>query len=328
MGGPTFFGSYFVDVAAYLLGGALANILTMLLKVPLALIAFTPKRGRQLLGWLIGLLWFDIFRVRRQQAIANVQLAFPKLSRAEATKVARKSLIHMGHNIIEIACFPFLNHRQVLGRVEFKNLDRLEKALEKGKGAFLLTAHIGNGDFATAAFSAKGLGMSLISKEFKSKWLNDFWFRVRESFGTQMIPPRKSSYHILKALKQGRTVIFVLDQYTAPPNGIVTEFFGKKTGTAFGLALLAQRSGAPVVPAYTYRTSYGQHVVEILDPLDFKEFPSSENPVQKNTQIYCDVVEQMIRNKPEQWMWVHRRWKGYWEETSQGESQYFAYPKY
>lgn len=240
--------------------------------------------------------------------------------------MARQSLIHMGYNIVEIFCFPFLNCRTILKNCNYKDLKKLEEAIEQKRGVFLLTAHIGNGDYATAGFSCQGFKMNLISKEFKSKGLNNFWFQVRKKFGTKMIAPKKSSYHILKALKKQEIVIFVLDQYTGPPNGIVTEFFGKKTGTAFGLALLAQRSKAVVLPVFTFRKAFGQHIIQLGNPVEWTQTLKPEDAILTNTQNYCNAVESMIRQHPAQWMWIHRRWKNYWQKNESGHDELINRP--
>jgi KDO2-lipid IV(A) lauroyltransferase len=222
---------------------------------------------------------------------------------------------------VELFSFPFLTKKDVLDQFEFQNLEKLHKAFEPGKGVFMISVHVANGDLATAALSHKGFPMNLISKVFASEWLNDFWFKGREHHGTHFIPPRRSSYEILKALKKNEMVVFVLDQYTAPPNGVVTEFFGIKTGTAHGLALLAERSGATVIPAFTYRKSFGDNVVAVGDPIPFEPRATKEETLRHNTQNYCDAVEAMVRQKPEQWMWVHRRWKPAWITDENGEYQ-------
>lgn len=276
------------------------------------LLAKTPFAVRRVFGRLIGLLWFDILRVRRRIAIANIRRAFPKMTEAEAIHMARQSLIHMGHNIVDVMTFPYLDKETILARTELLGAEHLDKALSQGRGGFFLTAHLGNGDFATAGLAHRGYPMTLISKIFKSRWLNDFWFHVRESHGVQIIPPKKSTAQILRALKENRFVIFVLDQYTGHPNGIVTEFFGHKTGTAFGLALLAKRTGAPVVPIFTYRNLDHTHTIEVGPEIPLVDHEDSQEFLRLNTQIYCDYIERMIRRRPEQWMWVHRRWKNYW----------------
>ena len=264
-----------------------------------------------MVGCFIGLLWFDLLRIRRQDAISNVLKVFPEKTKAEATSLARRSLIHMGHSIVEIFSFPFLDEKTFgkTYKVEIQGREFLDEALKAKKGAFLLAAHIGNGDLATAALSHAGWSMYLISKLFKFKALNDFWFKARGRHGTQFIAPRKSSYDILRALKKDGVVFFVLDQYAGPPIGIPTEFFGIKTGTASGLALLAARSGAPVLPIYSYRKRFGEHVIVIKKELPMISCENKAERLRVNTQAYNHVIEEMVKAHPAQWMWVHRRWK-------------------
>ena len=227
--------------------------------------------------------------------------------------MARASLIHLGYTIVEVCSMPFLSKTDIQKLVSIEGQEHLDAALAKGKGVLLISVHIGNGDLGTAALAHAGYPVHLVSKLFKTQWINDFWFNARKKHGTQFIAPKKSSYEILKALKKNEIVIFVLDQYTGPPNGIVTEFFGKKTGTAFGPALFAQRTGTAVIPAYSDRQAFGKHTVNVLPPIEYKtKGPDKEELLRENTQRFSDSVEEMILRKPNQWMWVHRRWKQIW----------------
>lgn len=296
--------------------------MTQIVKIIIYSISFPihilPRFARQFLGELIGFMWFDVLRVRRQSTIENVMIAYPEMSRQEATKVARSSLKHVGYNVIELFSFPFLSKKSVLDQFEIEGKEHMDKALTDGKGVFLMSAHVANGDMGMAGLSHMGFPMHVISKIFKTKALNDFWFEARNKQGIRMIPPRRSSYEILKCLKNNQVVVFVLDQYTGPPNGIVTDFFGVKTGTAFGLALLAERAGAPVIPAYEYRKSFGKNVIVVGEPVIFEPKESKEETLRHNTQKYCDVIEKIVRRHPEQWMWVHRRFKPAWTTDEDG----------
>ena len=292
----------------------ISKLIYRLVSLPLFLIHSLPLSIREFLGRCIGLFWFDVLRIRRRDAIENVLRVYPEYSRHEAKKLARKSLIHMGYTIIEFCSFPFWDVEDIRSRFKTEGLDKLHEGLKKEKGVLLLSAHIGNGDLGSAALSASGLPVHLVSKLFKSRWLNDFWFKAREQHGTKFIPPRRSSYEILKALKKNEMVIFVLDQYTGPPNGVLTNFFGQKTGTAFGPALFAQRSQATVIPAYSYRKKFGEYVIVVMDPIAFVEKSTKEETLRYNTQQYNEAIEKMVLHKPEQWMWVHRRWKIGWPE--------------
>ncbi len=272
-----------------------------------------PHSWRMAVGALLGWLWFDVFRIRRRVILDNLEKAFPHLSQAERRRLGRNSCFNMGRSVVEYSLLPSLNLEQVDREFIFEGWEEMERvrqrAASEGKGLLLLTLHLGNGDLACGALSLKGLPMALISKEFKVTWLNELWFGMRAKLGTEFIPPRNSSYAILKALKKQKMVIFVLDQFMGPPIGVETTFFGHPTGTALGLAVMAQRSKAPVVPVYTYRRDDGKTVIRFDSEIAFEERGTAEESQALMTQVYTDYLESVVRLYPEQWMWVHRRWK-------------------
>lgn len=273
-----------------------------------------PIRAKIFLGETLGWLWFDVFRIRRNVAIDNVRRAFPELSPTDHVRLARASLFHMGRTIVEFAEFPFFGAEDVPRFFEFEGSEHIEAARAQDKGVLLLSLHIGNGDFAISALSRKGYPVAIVSKLFKSQWLNDLWFGMRRRHGTGFIAPEKSSFEILRALKRKQMVAFVLDQYMGPPVGCRTRFFGRDTGTAMGLAVIAQRTGAPVVPSYTYRRADGKAVGVFLPAIPWQDVgpdASNDENITAMTQVYTDTIESIIRRHPEQWMWIHRRWKNF-----------------
>ncbi len=263
----------------------------------------------QTLAWIIAIIWFDILRIRRQTAIDNVLIVFPQFTLKQAKQMARKSIYHMGLTITEFFSMPFLWEKEFRQMFEVEGEEHLKEALKQKNGVFLLSAHRGNGDLGTAALASWGYKVHIISKIFKTAWLNRLWFSSREAKGVKFIPPRKSSYEILKALKAQEIVIFVLDQYTGPPNGVLTHFFNKKTGTAAGLALFSQRAQAPVLPVFTQRIGPLKHKITIRPPVVFEEQKTKDETIVFMTEKYNREVEAAILEAPEQWMWVHRRWK-------------------
>ncbi len=273
------------------------------------LIASLPRSVRGWFGDLIGVLWFDVFRIRRKVAVENVAIAFPQLRREQQTRIARASVCSLGRTIVEFSLFPFFKNEDVPRYFEIRGRENYEKAAAKGKGVCILSMHVGNGDFGVSALSRSGIPASLISKTFKAKWLNELWFGMRAKHGTQFIAPEKSSFQILRALKAKRAVFFVLDQYMGPPVGCRTMFFGRETGTAMGLALMAERSGSPVVPSYTFRKKDGSHVIVIEPEIPWQDASSGDQNIATMTQIYTYKIEEIVRQHPEQWMWIHRRWK-------------------
>lgn len=289
----------------YFIGAFFKGISFILSRLPVAV--------RNAIGDLIGLLWFDVFRIRRKVAIDNVGIAFPELSVAERTRIARASLRHMGRTIVEYSLLPYFDRDDIERFFDIEGLEYVEAALREGKGAILMTLHLGNGDFAIAMLSRLGLPIHLISKEFKTRWLNDLWFGMRRRHGTRFISPEKSSFEILRALRRNELVVFVLDQFMGPPIGVRTMFFGRETGTAAGCALMAERTGAPVIPAYTYRKPDGRHVAVFQAPMERLDYGLSEKNIAAMTQAYTDKIEAIVRQYPEQWMWIHRRWKEFRE---------------
>lgn len=268
-----------------------------------------PRRLRYLFGDILGILWFDVFRIRRDVVLGNLERAFPKWEKSQRVTIGRSSLRHLGRDLMEYCELPFITLEKINKRFEIEGLEHVRAAQSKGRGVCLLTLHLGNGDFAIAALSLLGLPMYLISKEFKLKWLNDLWFGMRARVGTKFIPPRNSSYAVLKALKKQGVVVFVLDQFTGPPIGVKTTFFGHETGTGLGLATISQRSHSPVIPVYTYRRDDGKHVIKFEAELPFILSEDNDLALKLTTQSYNDKLEEYVKKCPQQWMWIHKRWK-------------------
>lgn len=268
-----------------------------------------PPSIRYRLGDMLGILWFDVFRIRRQVVLNNLKIAFPDWSEAQRIQVGRASLRHMGQSLIEYCELPFIDRRRAEEIFEIQGREHLDRAIAQKRGVCLLTLHLGNGDLATAALSLVGYPMYLISKEFKVHWLNELWFGMRARLGTHFIPPRQSSYAVLRVLKKGSLVIFVQDQFTGPPIGAKTRFFGKETGTGIGLSIMSQRSQSPVIPVYTYRKGPERHVIVFGEEIGPEVVDDPDESLVRTTQKQNDVLEKYVRLFPEQWMWLHKRWK-------------------
>jgi KDO2-lipid IV(A) lauroyltransferase len=270
-----------------------------------------PIRIQFFLGDLLGWLWFDIFRLRRQLVLSNLRIAFPNKSQSDLIKLGRNSICNLGRGFIEFCHFPFMSTNLTYYQSQFiiEGREHLNAALEKKRGVCLLTLHLGNGDYATAGLSIYGIKIHLISKTFKMKWLNDLWFTMRKKMGTEFIPPRNSAYAILKALKANQIVVFVQDQFMGPPIGVKTHFFGRETGTALGLSIMASRYNSPIVPVYNFRRYDGKIVIIFEQEMTFSEM-SDEAELQKHITQKCnDKLQEFIEKHPDQWMWVHHRWK-------------------
>lgn len=271
------------------------------------LIFKSPAFVRLGLAWFLAFLWFDVLRIRRKVVLDNLRKAFPEWPEKQRLHTARTSLRHLGLNFIEYSYLPFLKRDNVDRYFEFHGLDVLDDALAKGKGVLLLTLHLGHGDLCAAAMAVRGYPMVMVSKFFKIQWLNDLWFGMRERVGMKFVGPRNSSFQLLRALKNGSVVIIPLDQFTGPPIGVRTKFFGIETGTAAGFAIMADRSKAPVISVYTVRKPDGRH------SLHFVREMKEQGTAERVTQSFNDELESFVRLYPDQWMWLHKRWKRFVE---------------
>lgn len=160
-----------------------------------------PRSVHRFIGSVIGILWFDVLRIRRALTLANIRLAYPDWPEERVIRTARESMCIVGQGIVDVVIIPFINQTWVDQNVEFRGLENYKLA-HQDTGISFLSLHLASGDLAVAAMSIRGFPIHLITKEFKSAWLNNFWFSSRKKHGTRYISDRKSSFEILRALKK------------------------------------------------------------------------------------------------------------------------------
>ena len=274
-----------------------------------------PVRLLHVMSYWVGFLWFDVFGFRKKIILQNLDIAFPEWSAAKKKAVGRESVYNLGYNFSELFLIPGMTPKWAEKNIVFDGWEHVENALAQKKGLFFLTLHLGNGDLATKATSLRGLEVNMITKRFKTPWFDQLWFTLRGGKGIRYIDSHSptNAFEILKALKRNAAVVFVLDQFMGKPFGIETQFFGRTTGTAYGLAVFCQKSKAPVIPVYTYHAHDGKLHVVFEPSLDTQKFivEDKDRAIKDLTQSFNDKLEEIVRRHPEQWMWVHRRWKDF-----------------
>lgn len=290
-------------------------LVSFLVKIGIFFSSILPRKIQRLSGSWIGFLWWDVFGFRKKIVLSNLKIAFPEWTEAERKRVGRESVYQLGYNFGEFFFIPSMNRDWVDKNVVFEGWENIEKAQAAGKGMFFLTLHLGNGDLGANAVVLRGQPMHIITKRFKTQWFNDIWFKVRGAQGIQYIDAHgpTNAFDILKALKKNSGVVFVLDQFMGKPFGVATTFFGKRTGTAYGLALFAQKAKSRVLPIYTYEGDDGKVHVVIEPAMDLAPYivEDKDQSTTNVTQAFSDKLEEVVRKHPEQWMWVHRRWKDF-----------------
>jgi KDO2-lipid IV(A) lauroyltransferase len=273
----------------------------------------TPRALRVALGKSIGWTWFHILRFRRGVVLENLRLAYGKeKTEAELQKIAAANFHHYGLLITEIIQSVTWKSADYARNIPFDGLENLKGALAKGQGAFVLSLHIGNWEWTMGALVANGIAADAVVKRSKNAAADKFLLDHRQNMGMGILFESGTAKDILRSLGKGRMVGFMLDQFMGPPIGLPVNFFGKLAGTAIGLALISEKRKAPLVLVYSYRDENGILRAVAEPELQLPALPEDrEDRMYDKTQFYNDVLEKCVRQHPDQWLWLHRRWKSY-----------------
>ncbi len=197
--------------------------------------------------------------------------------------------------------------------MQIENYEAFTAALQQRKGVLILTGHFGNWEVATIAGLAKYPSFRgkfhFVRRAFKPRWLDAFITRRFQQAGFGVIGKRGSLDRILDLLAAGEIIVFPFDQHAGPPDGIEVEFFSHPAWTFRSLAILALATGAPVLPATGWRERDGSHVMHFGEPIAAVESQDMSEAIRRTTRAYNAELERLILARPEQWYWVHRRWK-------------------
>ncbi len=267
----------------------------------------------------IGKRIFYGFGIRTDVALANLKYAFGDRYKGQPVEIiADRFSAHLFKMVLELA-----NIKKIINLmdeyVELRNLDRLKNALQKGKGVLLPSGHFGNFELGALALAWAGLPVSVLIKHMRNPFIDRDLTHIRQSLGTEVLDIDYAGRGILSALKSNRIVCILGDQDVGPMRGTMVDFFGHPTSTPIGTARMAIQTGAPILPCYIYRRENGTHVLEV-EPALVVEYSrcEKEKEIQRITQELSMRLEGWISAHPEQYFWVHRRWKS----TSDGKLLY------
>lgn len=271
-------------------------------------------------GRLLGRVLYG-FGFRRVVVEENLRRAFPEKSDSEIEALIRKNYQHYGRLFFEfIRSFSVVLFKRFLqNQVIIEGEQNLRAALAEGKGVFVMTAHLGNWEVLPAHGShILKVPVTMVTKRLKPNWFHEIVERTRFLIGTRMAFEPQTMKVVMKALKRGEVVGFAIDQFAGAPVGARVPFFNLPVGSHTALATLALRTGAPVVPGLAIRNADGSYRVRFepriptvrVDAVSEGYASAQEEEVIRNTAAYTAWVEERVREYPEQWLWIHRRWKG------------------
>ena len=256
------------------------------------------------LGWFYG----SVIRYHRRDAIEALRRSLPEKTEVERLRILADMYRNLGMNVAEDLRLSHVTDEYLRNYISWEGESYAHEVLAAGKGLLVLSSHMGSWDLLCSIAPHFEYPTTIITKNLKNDSVNRFWMEARKRFGLKFVPAHNSYRLCLGALRKNEIIGFILDQNMIRTEGIFVDFFGKPACTTPGLAFLSAQSGAAVLPVFMIRQADGHHLVKALSPIPP---PPDRKPetIATYTQQYTKAIENMVRQYPDQWIWIHRRWK-------------------
>jgi len=258
------------------------------------------------LGWLTYLLHIRL----RHVGMRNLALAFPEKSRHERARILRGVFTSLGRQLAEVCLFPKYTLANVDQIVIYDGFENFERALARGKGVLFLTAHLGGWEVSSFAHSLQGHPLHIVMRGLDNVYLDRLMRQYRTMHGNSTVDKDDFVRGLLSAMKKGETVGILMDTNMTPPQGVFVDFFGTPACTASGMARIALRTDAAVVPGFTiWDPALRKYRLRFDPAVQLIRTGDADADAVSNTALFTKVIEDNVRRYPDQWLWVHRRWK-------------------
>lgn len=242
-------------------------------------------------------------------AMTNLQLAFgQEKTKDELRRMRAQCYHHLGLCLAEFMRLSHMSPEEIRALAELRGKEHIEAALAEGRGAILLTGHLGNWEIAGSRIAAEGFPVNVIARAQRDDEITDYIRGTREEMGMRVFHRDVAVRNSLRALQRNELVGILLDQ-NAGEEGVFVDFFGHLASTAPGAAAFALKTRAAVLPTFGWRQADNTHIIEISAPVPLTDTGDRESDLLANTARYTKIIEQQIRRHPEQWFWLHKRWK-------------------
>ncbi len=258
---------------------------------------------------ILAVLFYYIIPIRKETVLNNLQNAFPEYSDQKINKIAYGSYKSFALALVELLYMPWMSLEEMKKSVNIKNPNLGKDLHEKGNGVVFLSAHYGNWEFMAASYGAQlNIPISLVVKAQRNPFVTEWLNNIRTKWNNKLVPLGISIRQIYKELKDKNLVAMIADQ-RGPSDGIRVDFFGRKASVYPGPALLALKTGAPIVYGIAVRNPDNSYNA-VLEEISKENLPEKEEEkVIELSQRHTSYLENFIRQHPEQWLWMHKRWK-------------------
>jgi Kdo2-lipid IVA lauroyltransferase/acyltransferase len=249
--------------------------------------------------------FFHASGTRRNYGLVNVRIAYPDLSERDRRDLLRSSYGHLARNLVDLARSERWTHDRFLDHVSFQGVEHTDRAFERGLGVLALIPHLGNFELVKRAAPIAKFPLSVVMRPFNNRKLYAQFEAEDERTGVIAIPHRGGTFQIIRTLRQNRAVAVLNDQYVRRGHGVWAPLFGTRCSTSPGVALLALRTGTSVIPCFAVRDGFDHHTFCFEPPIE----PPASGDVMEFTAAHNATLERIIRRHPEQWLWMHRRFR-------------------
>lgn len=276
----------------------------------ISLLNFLPRNVAITVGGIWGQLAFLVIRDARRRTLSNLSMAFgEKINEKELTRLGRKIFQNLGKNVADAVRLKKMTWEDVEKITEIEGLEHLDRAYQAGKGVIALGGHIGNFELLGAYLSLRGYKVSVVGRELYDPRLDRLLVRSRESMGLENIPSRAGIRPVIRALRAGRVLGVLADQDSSRVRGVFVDFFGRPARTPAGPGLLSYKIRSPIIPMAILRKGRDRYKIIVKPEVELGFSGDREKDLIDVTQAYTRVLESIIREYPDQWLWMHDRWK-------------------
>lgn len=268
-----------------------------------------PRPRARKLGNFLGDLGFWLDRRHREIALSNLAFAMgAELNAKQRLDMAKSIYRNMGQILFEVGWSLAVPPAELNRHIRIDGLENFLSAKEKGKGILVVTGHLGNWELLPIVADSANVPINVVYRPLDFAPLNLFFEKLRTRFGGRVIPASHAMIRIVRALKKKEMVPILMDQSVDWYDGVWVDFFGRRTCTSKGMAMIALKSRAPVLPVFLYREASGFRAV-VGKAIPLVVTGDKTKDIEANTLNYSKAIEKAVRRHPEQWFWVHRRWK-------------------